>query len=126
MKKKVQKSTTESKVDLVDAIYCYGGEQAIESMGEYPLDVPRAYEELRNLRQGKGEDYPDAFHCKFNKKMQLTIDKETSKVINKKCFEFVQQLMMKNPSVLESTTTFGGMYSKIEWSRHAVLHISKR
>ena len=48
------------------------------------------------------------------KEMQLTIDKETSKVINEKCFEFVQQLVMKNPPVLESTTAFGGMYSK--WS----------
>ena len=46
--------------------------------------------------------------------MQLMTDKETSKVINEKCFEFVQQLVMKNPQVLESTTAFGGMY--FEWS----------
>ena len=35
-KKKVQKSMTESEVQLVHIIYRYDGEQAIESMGEIP------------------------------------------------------------------------------------------
>ena len=96
-KKKVQKSMTESKVELVDIIYCYGREQTIESMGENtPLDVLRAYEELRKLRQERGEDYPPMhFVASSVKEMQLTVDKETSKVINEKCFKFVQQLIMK-------------------------------
>ena len=60
---------TKSEVELVDIIYHYSREQAIESMGENTcLDVLRACEELSKLRQEKGEDYPpDAFRCKFSK-----------------------------------------------------------
>ena len=52
------------------------------------------------------------------KEMQLTIDKETSTVIDGKCFEFVQQLVMKNPRVLKLTTMFDSMYS--EWSSQGI------
>ena len=57
--KESAKSVIESEVELVDIIYHYGGEQAIESTGENTLlDVLRAYEELRKLTHEKGEDYP--------------------------------------------------------------------
>ena len=35
-RKKVQKSMTKSDIELVDIIYRYGGEQAIESMRKIP------------------------------------------------------------------------------------------
>ena len=38
--------------------------------------------------------------------MHTSIDKETSRVTREKCFEFVQQVVIKKPKVLKSTSAF--------------------
>ena len=114
-KRKEIKLRTESEMELVDVIYHYGGEQAL---------VLEAYEELRKLRQEKGDHYPPPppppipFLTKKMEEMHTSIDKETSRVISEKCFEFVQQVVMKKRKVLKSTSAFGGMYS--QWSNQGM------
>ena len=78
-----------------------------------------AYKELRKLRQEKGDYYPPIpFLTKKMEEMQTSINKETSRVINEKCFEFIQLLVTKKPNVLELTSAFGSMYS--QWSNQGM------
>ena len=107
-------------MELVDIIYRYGGEQATKNTGNNtPIHVLKAYEELRKLRQEKGDHYPlIPFLTKKMEEMQTSIDKETSRVKSEKCFKFVQQVVMKKPKVLELTRAIGGMYS--QWSNQGI------
>ena len=50
---------TQVKMELVDVVYRYGGEKAIKlSSDSTPVNVLEAYEELKRIREEKGDEFP--------------------------------------------------------------------
>ena len=58
-RKKDAKSTTEVEMEQVDVVYHYGGEKTIKLSGySTPVNVLEAYEELKRIREEKGDEFP--------------------------------------------------------------------
>ena len=75
-----------------------------------PQHVLNAYMELGKLRRQRGEPHdliPPTIHGDIVEK----INSESSQLINEKCFEFLQKLTMKDCSLANATTAFGGLYT---------------
>ena len=92
----------------------YRGEKAIKLSGySTPVNVLEAYEEFKRIREEKGDE--------FRLEEALTsiqMDSDIKRSISRMCFEFVQQLVLKKPQILESKRAFGGMYT--QWNNQGM------
>ena len=101
-------------MELNDIIYRYGGEEAIRlSATTTPNNVLDVYMQLGRLRQQHGDEYhhDSSLSIIHNRNTIERINSESSRLISEKCFEFVQELIMKERQVVNATTTFGRMYT---------------
>ena len=91
----------------------FGGVYAMQQAGSHtPEDVLHVFTQLAYLRKQRGEQIVQPLpiiHCKTVE----AIEAETGKMINKKCFEFLQKVIMKNNTLIHSKSAFGGMYTFI-------------
>ena len=118
IKKRVQKRknenpTIEMEMQWAHCVAHFGGIYAIQQAGLHtPEDVLHVFTQLAYLRKQRGEQIVQPLpiiHCKTVE----TIEEETGKMINEKCFEFLQKVIMKNNTLIHSKSAFGGMYTFI-------------
>ena len=124
-KRKREKSLMiELEMELNDIVYRYGGEEVIRmSATTTPDHVLDAYTQLGRLREQRGEYHHDSFLI-INRGTLERINNESSQLINEKCFEFVQKLVMKEHQVVDADRLWWDVYNR-KWSNDPMLHISK-
>ena len=75
-----------------------------------PQHVLNAYMELGKLRRQRGEPRNDLIPPTIHGDIVEKINSKSSQLINQTCFEFLQKLIMKDCSLVNATTAFGGLY----------------
>ena len=118
IKKRVQKRKNENptiamELQWEDRVAHFGGVYAIQQARSCtPEDVLQAFTQLAYLRKQRGEQIVQPLPIILCKTVE-TIEAETGKMINEKCFEFLQKVIMKNNTLVHSKSAFGGMHTFI-------------
>ena len=78
-----------------------------------PQHVLNAYMELGKLRRQRGKPQAELIPLTIHGDIVEKIYSKSSQLISEKCFEFLQKLTMKNCSLVNATTAFGGLYTLV-------------
>ena len=101
-KRKSENPTIEMEMQWEDHVAHFGGVYVIEQAGSHtPEDVLHVFTQSAYLRKQRGEHIVQPLPVIYCKTVE-TIEAETGKMINEKCFEFLQKVVMKNNTLVHS------------------------